>query len=262
MEVHAHSHSERKKWTHYFWEFFMLFLAVTLGFFVENRREHYIEHQRAIVYAKAMIKNLETDTAELKQIIYRSEFAVSYLDSFLLLMSSNELSQIPTGKLYWNGLWGGFIRGFEPNDATYQQMKNSGSLRYFNNPLLEEEIGQYDQLLRSMRTMNEIDRLIYLETRKARAGIFDFKYNIDANQVVQSAVYNRYLPSVIDSFMHIDPPLLTRDKVRFNLYAELCRSRNIRQQLKNAKDALELAGSIISQLKKEYHLSEVTPLEK
>ena len=28
MEVHAHSHTARKKWTHYFWEFLMLFLAV------------------------------------------------------------------------------------------------------------------------------------------------------------------------------------------------------------------------------------------
>ncbi len=28
MEVHAHTHSPRRKWTHYFWEFLMLFLAV------------------------------------------------------------------------------------------------------------------------------------------------------------------------------------------------------------------------------------------
>ena len=28
MEVHAHSHTPGKKWTHYFWEFLMLFLAV------------------------------------------------------------------------------------------------------------------------------------------------------------------------------------------------------------------------------------------
>ena len=28
MEVHAHTHTPRKKWTHYFWEFLMLFLAV------------------------------------------------------------------------------------------------------------------------------------------------------------------------------------------------------------------------------------------
>ena len=46
MEVHAHTHTPRKKWTHYFWEFFMLFLAVTAGFLVENQREHYVEHLR------------------------------------------------------------------------------------------------------------------------------------------------------------------------------------------------------------------------
>jgi len=54
MEVHAHSHTSRKKWTHYFWEFFMLFLAVTLGFLVENQREHYIEHKREKEYARLL----------------------------------------------------------------------------------------------------------------------------------------------------------------------------------------------------------------
>jgi len=45
MEVHHHAHTPRKKWHHYFWKFFMLFPAVTLGFIVENQREHYIEHK-------------------------------------------------------------------------------------------------------------------------------------------------------------------------------------------------------------------------
>jgi len=43
MEVHAHTHTARKKWTHYFWEFLMLFLAVFCGFLAENQREHMIE---------------------------------------------------------------------------------------------------------------------------------------------------------------------------------------------------------------------------
>ena len=51
MEVHAHTHTPRKKWTHYFWEFLMLFLAVFCGFLAENQREHMVEHQRAKVYA-------------------------------------------------------------------------------------------------------------------------------------------------------------------------------------------------------------------
>ena len=48
MEVHHHGHvHEKKKWKDYLFQFLMLFLAVTLGFFVENQREHYIENQRA-----------------------------------------------------------------------------------------------------------------------------------------------------------------------------------------------------------------------
>ena len=46
MEVHHHAHTARKKWTHYFWEFLMLFLAVFCGFMAEYQLEHTIEHQR------------------------------------------------------------------------------------------------------------------------------------------------------------------------------------------------------------------------
>jgi len=262
MEVHSHTHTSRKKWTHYFWEFFMLFLAVTLGFMVENQREHYIEHKRAGVYARSMLINLQTDTAELRQIIYRGEFAVKYLDSFLQLVTTTDIHQIPTGKLYWYGLWGGYLRGFEPNDATFQQMKSSGSLRYFGNYKLEQKIGEYDQVIRRMKALNEIDQTVYLETRKARAKIFDFKYNNEANKIAQSAVYVDYNASKIDSFISINPPLLSGNKTLFNEYAELCRSRNLRQQLRNAKEAFDLAVVIIGLLKKEYHLSEGTYLEK
>jgi hypothetical protein len=43
MEVHKHPHhvAHKKKWSEYLLEFFMLFLAVFLGFIAENVREHY-----------------------------------------------------------------------------------------------------------------------------------------------------------------------------------------------------------------------------
>ncbi|TAL42914.1 MAG: hypothetical protein EPN92_10980, partial [Chitinophagaceae bacterium] len=63
MEVHAHTHTERKKWTHYLWEFLMLFLAVFCGFLAENWREHIVEHKREKQYIFSMIKELEADTA-------------------------------------------------------------------------------------------------------------------------------------------------------------------------------------------------------
>jgi hypothetical protein len=254
MEVHAHTHTARKKWTHYFWEFLMLFLAVTLGFFVENQREHYIEHQRAEIYAASMKANLQVDTAELIQIVHRGTYASNYLDTFLLLLSANDITKIPTGKLYWYGLFGGYLRGFQSNDATFQQMKSSGSLRYFSNAALEQNISNYDQLMRSMQVLTGIDQEVQLEVRKLRGKIFDFKYNNAANLTVRRAVYENFNQPAIDSFISTDPPLLSFDKGVINEYAELCRSRNLRQQLINAKEALELATEIIAQLTKQYHL--------
>lgn len=43
MEVHHHAHHNGKKnWKSYFWEFLMLFLAVTLSFFnIGQKRTHF-----------------------------------------------------------------------------------------------------------------------------------------------------------------------------------------------------------------------------
>jgi hypothetical protein len=48
MEVHKHPHhiTHKKKWGEYLLEFFMLFLAVLLGFGAENIREISVEHYR------------------------------------------------------------------------------------------------------------------------------------------------------------------------------------------------------------------------
>ena len=65
MEVHAHSHTARKKWTHYFWEFLMLFLAVFCGFLAEYQLEHKIEKDREKQYIHSLLKDLGADTAQL-----------------------------------------------------------------------------------------------------------------------------------------------------------------------------------------------------
>src|SRR5205809_3095837 len=67
MEFHAHSHTARKKWTHYFWELLMLFLAVFCGFLAENIREHMIEHQRARQLANNLYKVLTQDSIAVQQ---------------------------------------------------------------------------------------------------------------------------------------------------------------------------------------------------
>ena len=70
MEVHAHSHTARKKWTHYFWEFLMLFLAVFCGFLAEYQLEHKIERDRAKELAKNLYDELKNDSAN---VVLKSE---------------------------------------------------------------------------------------------------------------------------------------------------------------------------------------------
>src|SRR5215813_6629365 len=93
MEVHHHSHSDRKKWSHYLWEFLMLFLAVFCGFLAENFREHQVEHHREKQYMITMLEDLRSDTALLnKALRYWNERNKS-VDSLA------EAIQIPLSKI-------------------------------------------------------------------------------------------------------------------------------------------------------------------
>ena len=73
MEVHAHAHTPRKKWTHYFWEFLMLFLAVFCGFLAEYQLEHKIEKEKGKQYIRSFYHDLKTDTAEFARLLRQYE---------------------------------------------------------------------------------------------------------------------------------------------------------------------------------------------
>ncbi len=147
MEVHAHTHpstssGHRKKWTHYFWEFLMLFLAVTAGFFVENQREHFIENLRAKEFAALMYEDLKKDTASFREGIEKFMMIEKHHDSLSLLLgagteNTNHYSVI---KHWINGVW---ALSFTPHHATYEQMKNSGSLRYIKNIKIVNSMQDY-----------------------------------------------------------------------------------------------------------------------
>ena len=87
MEVHHHAHSERKKWTHYFWEFLMLFLAVFCGFLAENQREHMVEHKREEKFAKRLLSDLGEDSVFLNIRIGRLEDRKKKYADFLSVMT-------------------------------------------------------------------------------------------------------------------------------------------------------------------------------
>jgi hypothetical protein len=144
MEIHTHGHiHETKKWKEYVFQFIMLFLAITLSFFVENQREHYIEHQRAKVLAASMVENLKSDLEESKTVIAISD---SIMDGNTVLI--NELNKPRALQndsiIHRNGLQKTLrFNVFDANSGNYDQVKFSGALRYFK-PEIVNQLTSYE----------------------------------------------------------------------------------------------------------------------
>ena len=95
--------------------------------------------------------------------------------------------------------------------------------------------------------MQNNDRGLFVEVRKIRAQIFIVSYNDFVNK--------HYRSQMIDSFVRINPPLLTYDKTILNQYVELVRSRLVLLTTEHVADTfLRQATDLIRNLKEEYDI--------
>jgi hypothetical protein len=132
MEVHQHTHTARKKWTHYFWEFLMLFLAVFCGFLAENIREHQIERHREKQYLQSLYEDLKADTTRLNFIINLDNEKISGLNNLIDCYDTVTKNLKETACL---GLLIKFSKtsfNFSLTDRTLRQLANAGGFRLLN----------------------------------------------------------------------------------------------------------------------------------
>ena len=256
MEVHHHTHHahEKRNWKSYFWEFLMLFLAVTLGFFVENQREHYIENLRAKEFSKSLIQDLLNDRAAIQVQKKTASMYIAIADSLLNLskirLEGRVASQFCfyTRFMYWTTpiIW---------NRATFEQIKNSGSLRYFKNHELLEKMMKYDALI------NVIEAEAY--NRQVRGNLLLKQINQIIEPVYHQELSRYFLFSfdtlsreTIENLYPANPESLEnkRSEVREMLNMIVVQQRNLRRDMEDPwKEAEEMAKELINDLKKEYH---------
>src|SRR5215831_6657695 len=85
MDVHQHTHTERKKFTHYLWEFLMLFLAVFCGFLAENFRERLVNKEKEKHYAESLYDDLKKDTIHLSTTISQQEMLIQKMQNVIAI---------------------------------------------------------------------------------------------------------------------------------------------------------------------------------
>lgn len=172
MEVHHHAHHEGKRvWKSYFWEFLMLFLAVTLGSYAENLREHNLHHKEVRSHINALITDLESDIALFDSVTTRNTYSVMLADSLVELLHSDLRN---TREIYFAARSVTANNGYGYSNAkSFEQMKSSGLLRYIEPKGLLDSLGSYYASFQWLSNQTELMRLKMNEIHTANALVFD-----------------------------------------------------------------------------------------
>jgi hypothetical protein len=153
MEVHHHPNVEKKSFKEYLLEGLMIFLAVTLGFFAENIREHYTEKKNTKEYLETYGDELLQQQSQFNAYKKVCQNKVIVCDSIKMIFFNHEENKkinvlerllVPGIKLI----------SISFNTSSYDQIVNSGALRYINNIDLRDSMAAYKGLIENTKDYN------------------------------------------------------------------------------------------------------------
>jgi hypothetical protein len=251
MDVHAHTHTSRKKWTHYIWEFLMLFLAVFCGFLAENQREHFIEHKREKQYAASLLEDLRHDTADLNENIPFWERYNRRIDTIRM-----ELEKDPSIRnhelLYFSisGLQNN--NKFQYSDRTITQLKNAGNFRLIRKKIITDSLVSYDNIIVTVisNVQESFDQHSFaraeLQDQLFNSKLYVLRNKINYREIVNAA--GRDNPAIIEMS-------ISKEDILFRFYNKLYSIWWVNNaRIRFEKNLLRQAENLIELIKNEYKL--------
>jgi len=243
MEVHAHTHTARKKWTHYFWEFLMLFLAVFCGFLAEYQLEHKIERDKEKVYVQNLLEDLKADTSIYSEYTRNNKVLFNSIDTLILLIKSQERKQHISKLAFTARMILPKYKALYTTDRTYEEMKSSGTLRLIRNKLVANGVSLYYYSVIDLKKYNDAAFTWGSDFGKEMGKVFD------AALLLKIIKEKKEQPAVSSD-------LLTEDRTTLNelgttaqyLYGAFLLAEKIGNERNIA------AQKLIELIKKEYHL--------
>ena len=247
MEVHHHPDlHHNKNFKEYFLEFLMIFLAVTLGFFAENIREHISDKRLEKEYISGLISNIQNDTAQLKSLIKDSSLQ-NGIDSLLSINKSRYLNlSVQDSMFYYSIKYLSDENNFEQNDVTITQLKSTGGYR-----LIKKNVADSLAVYESKNNDIKGQATFYMDAFRLRNQYFNQAFDWTAASLFSKRFkINLKIPSDIKV-------LTTNDHEKIDLYYNQCFTLafTYRGYMALLKDHLAYLGRFINFLQKEYDLN-------
>ncbi len=249
MEVHSHSHTARKKWAHYFWEFLMLFLAVSFGFYAENLREGMLHKKEVKTHMNSLIADLQTDILLFDSVLDRNTYGAQMADSLIELLHSDITN---TPDIYFAARSVTANLGYYyTNSKSFDQLKSSGLLRYIKPKILLDSIGTYYVSFNWLTNQTELLRLKMDEIHKKNTLLFDsyvFQQMMNIGKTTfgsRRTLINK--PSVKPVLLSADAKDINTVSLNYHYYSSTTKFYN-----RTAITLRERALRLIEMIKKEY----------
>lgn len=149
--LRSKANAQRGKWSAYIVEFFMLFLAVSLGFMADSFRDEISENEKEVEYIQSMIEDIEEDKASIRKVLEINQKRAMALDSLSNLChtykGTNE-DKVNINLHFVQVLF--HPEFFTAADLTMQQLKNAGGMRYIKSKKAINDILRYDTKLKEI----------------------------------------------------------------------------------------------------------------
>ena len=236
MEVHQHLQHANKKWHQYFWEFFMMFAAVSASFFVENQREHYIERQKERQYMVSMLADLKYDTSSLKKYIGKNNGQSLGLDTLFMLIrnyrndQAKELYRLFDTAASW-------VYRARLADRTISQLKSSGNMRLIHVQEVSDSILIYEEKKKLLLDQGESYRRESEILTDLSRKILDYQYLLPLTLAAVPSVQNLNKEGLFEFSNEVK---VFRDQI--DTYVD------------NMEELLVRAENLIALIGKKYHL--------
>ena len=245
MEVHHHPDLKHKSkhLKEYLLEFFMIFLAVSMGFIAENFRESRVNKEKELNYIENLLRDLKGDKKALNDVVAANDQMINGLDTFVKIRGI-DFSKTTNNTLFFQLFTKTHMYApniFKPNEVTLLQIKSTAGLNIIK-PQIADLIAQLDM---SNQNIKWGEKFPYTHDEET----FRMIYELTDYPAIwsKSGDLNSTLPS-----------LDTDDKKKilkfFNLSADL--KYTMESYNGNLKNHLTLIDTLLDNLKKQYDLEE------
>jgi hypothetical protein len=195
-------HNPKRKLKAYFFDFFMLFLAVTLGFFVNNLNENLSERQREKQYITSLINDLIIDTVQIQEIHSIIKSQIDGIDTLMQILENKDQNNFINNLYYYSFKYLNSAVFFTSSDRTISQLKSSGGLRLIQKKGESDNIVQYYSSSENVEYNTEYCLKEFYKIMDSEKEIFNF--GILRGHKIDTLLYLTDLKLLIDDPLRIN----------------------------------------------------------